>query len=337
MDAVRQRRFPPMRFWAGFAIVLLSCVCSVELFLRRFPPEDLQLYLRDHSPKRGGLVPDETFGVRFESMAGLIADNPTAFGPGSIAFADLHPNPGKPVWLVIGSSFGFNVARRLNETETDHFTLVPERREMLHVRMALAKAVFEFDMRVDRVVLVLTPGDFRFLGENRLARHTANAQGGAVFDPRLPPEPLASLASRSRLAFSLWAGTGRQVDFPRFRVRHLSHLVPPGMREDLDHMFAGLKQVERRRRRQITLVPIPMRDQTLKRDGFAIEDALVELAKKHELEIVDPRPAFTTHPRPADLYIADGHLSREGDDLVLRELREYDAGTRTHALSGRGR
>ena len=201
--------------------------------------------------------------------------------------------------------------------------MVLDRRERLHVRMAQLAALADAHVSVDRAYLVLTPIDFKYLGEHGLARHTANAAGAAVFIPRLPPQPFTAFVDNSRLAFTAWARMGLHLESPQFRMRHLSRHVFPQLKSDIDHMFASLDRVLREREFPITVVPLPMRPEVLAGRRFAIDDAVFEAVHLCGLDIVDLWPEFLGSSAKPDLYIADGHYSELGDDLVLAALERH--------------
>ncbi len=313
-----------VRFALGFLAALSFAGVAAEVFLRCSPPEDLFPYLGDASPLTGHLVPGDDFGVRFASLADLIADNPRTLGLDSPLLAG---NASTKSRLFIGNSFGFNLCGRLLATRTDITGLVLDRREKLHVRMAQMAVLAEAGVRIERAYLVITPVDFKFLGEHGLARHTANAGGAAVFTPRLPSAPFADVVDNSRLALTAWVRTGWHQGDSQFRTRHLSRRVVPHLKADIDRLFANLARITRNHDFPITVVLVPMKTEVVPGADFAIEDVLVEAARQRGLDLVDPRPEFLSHPRKNDLYIADGHLTAEGDDIVLAALERRPRAT----------
>jgi hypothetical protein len=290
-----------MRFALGALAALTLAGASAEVFLRLSPPEDLFPYLGDRSPLTGQLVPGDDFGVRFATLADLIADNPQTLG----AHSPLLQGSAlaKPIRLFLGSSFGFNLGHRLHATRADIGAVVLDRREPLHVRMAQLAALADANMPVDRAYLVLTPIDFKSLGEHG--------------------QPFAAFVDNSRLAFTAWARMGWHLESPQFRMRHLTRNVSPQLKSDIDHMFASLARIAREREFPITVVPLPMRPEVVAGRPLAIDDAVIEAARLCGLDIVDLWPEFLAHPRKHDLYIADGHYSELGDDLVLAALERH--------------
>jgi hypothetical protein len=300
-----------------------------EVFLRAFPPPDLHPFLGEQSPLAGNLVPDRDFGVGFASWEMLQKDNPGALGAGSL----LSPVAAKPskVWLVLGSSFGFELATRMRRVFPNEKILTLDRREKINVRMAQVKTLLEGGSRPDHIFLVLIRPDFTHLGEFHLEHQTANSQGGYVMQPRLPSGWLGDLTAQSRLVFTAWSRIGLHKDEPSFRHRQLSNQVPDSLRHDLDRMFAGLGQASQRHGVPITVIPIPEKRIVLRKEGFALEDTLVVLAGSHRVDCFDPRSFFLGHPRPEELYVPDGHLSEQGNQVVLRGLKKHLAGQDTVA------
>lgn len=305
----------------GGLLAFLLLLALGEAYLWFYPPSDLHPFLGDRSPLQGNLISDPDFGVGFAGWEALARDNPNTFKPGAALQPDA-PEAGH-VWLVLGSSFGFELATCMRQEMPAQRTLTLDRRERLNVRMAQVKALLEGGARPGHIVLVVIRPDFTHLGEFGLAHQRANQQGGYVMTPRLPTGWLGSLTAGSRLLFTGWSRLGLHKDEPSFRHRQLSRKVPDSLHADLDRMFAALGELSRRHGVPITLIPIPEKRVVLRREGCALEDALVRLTCKHRVGCYDPRALFLNHPRPEELYVPDGHLSDAGNRAVLDGLRRH--------------
>src|ERR671937_775564 len=87
---------------AGALVTVLGLAGLGELYLRRFPPKDLQPYLGDESPLTGPFVPDPDFGVAYRSWAAFRDDNAERLGE----YLPLeHAADARPVWAFFGNSF----------------------------------------------------------------------------------------------------------------------------------------------------------------------------------------------------------------------------------------
>jgi hypothetical protein len=298
---------------AGVLASALAVFSFTELYLRFFPPQDVHPFLGDQSPLAGHYVPDPDFVVGFRSWNDLCGENPKSLGNGR---DEKLRKRAEQTWLVFGNSFAFEYAtwhrkqgRAVHVQPLDH-------REALTVRLAQIKAILEHGIRPQRIVLVLTPVDFKELGEEPLCCHQVNAHGGRVFLPWLPAGPAGWLVENSRLALTAWVRTGRHRGNPAFSRRALSRRVPESMRQDLDRLFANLGRLCSAHEVPITVVLIPMRSEVTARRGFALEDALVSTLQQSGIGVVDPRSFFLDHPNVAELYIPDGHLSEKGNQLL---------------------
>src|SRR5438105_2547266 len=82
-------------------VVLVGLALLGELFLRAFPPKDLQPFLGEQSPLTGVFVPDAEFGAAYRSWEAFRADN-------ADRLAEYLPldrtGESRPVWAMFGSS-----------------------------------------------------------------------------------------------------------------------------------------------------------------------------------------------------------------------------------------
>lgn len=317
-----------LRFCLGVVLASALLLGVGETYLRLFPPEYLHPYLGNESPLAGPLVADVDFGVGFASWEDLQKDNPITLGPRSPlqphSPLTTHHSPRASetsrVWLVLGSSFGYELAHRMRREVTEWHTLNLDRRERLTVRMAQIKTLLESGCRPAHIFLVVIPPDFTYLCEHKLEHHRANVKGGLVFEPRLPAGPWSALVTQSRLAFSGWARLGLQRDQPFFKTGQLGQRISDDLRDDLKHLFAALGRTQRQHAVPLTVIMIPARRELLLDKHFALEEALVSILRSEGIHYLDPRPAFLAQARPVELYVPDGHLSELGNMIVLGEL-----------------
>src|SRR5688500_2447417 len=165
----------PKRRWLGGLVVFLLLIGLAEAYLRFFPPEDLHPYLGDSSPRRGPWVASSEFGVAYRSWQDFQNDNSHILCPRQpLLFPESSDAP--TAWLLLGNSFGFDFCRFVQNTRPGQPALTLDRREELTVRMAQIRTLLENGARPKRILLVVTPIDFRSLGEHGLDHVYINAQ-----------------------------------------------------------------------------------------------------------------------------------------------------------------
>jgi hypothetical protein len=301
---------------AGLLLVLGVGLGLAELYLRAFPPDDLQDYLGDASPLAGPFVPEPgPFRLRYPGYEELEAANPGSLGAGPLEDG---------AWLFFGTSF-VHMRGALRDTVAELYPtrtcLKLDRREPLVVRLAQIRCLLESGHRPDRIVLVLMPVDIGLLATHDLASIEVNDRGAMVLTPRLPPAPLAWLVQHSRLALTAWTRTGWHQPFPGFARHDLYNEVPAHLREDLATLFGELHDLARDV--PVTLLFIPTYKQAHGRARHEFQDVVVELADAAGLDTVDLRPLFVAARDPDALYIHDGHLSKRGYRVAARELMRH--------------
>jgi hypothetical protein len=313
------RQWPLRALGAMTAIALLLGLA--EIYLRVFPPDYLHPFLGDDSPRAAHLCPDADFGVGFASWDALVAGNPGTLGPHS----PLCPHSSAAAantWLVLGTSFGFELAKRMPGEFPGHTILTLDRSEPLTVRLAQIKTLLESGCRPAHIFVVTTPIDFNTLGEFELCHHRANSRGGYVFEPHFAPEPFGAVLRHSRLAFSGWTRLRLHRDHPGFRMKQLTDRIPETMQRDQRQLFAGLARCEREHPVPITVLVLPGMNEIVQRGGFALQDTLIGILKTERLTYVDPRPALLAHAPARELFVPDGHFSDLGNHIVLETLRQ---------------
>jgi hypothetical protein len=293
-----------------------------EVYLRYFPPDYLHTFLGENAPLTGHLVADPDFGVGFASWEELAKDNPNTLGPRSELLPHQQYTHDK-VWLVLGNSFGYELAARMRRVFPQHTILNLDQREKLTVRLAQIKTLLENDCRPERIFLVVIPHDFQQLAAHDLCHHTANSKGGYVIEPHLPPSPGGDIITISRLAFSAWARLGFHCDRPSLKMRQLLRHVPEDVQRDERHMFTALGQIVARHQVPVTVILIPGRTEIVRRPDGTFEDTLVSIMKDAGVSYLDPRKAFLAQANRQDLYVPDGHLSELGNLIVLEELKKH--------------
>ncbi len=310
-------------FVTGFVLAVGLLAALGELFLRRFPPQDLHPYLGEASPTAGPFAPHNDFGVGYRSWEVFCADNAErlrAFGPFRGA-ADA-----RPTWAFFGNSFV-----QADGMLADHARArVPDRRvfnlgrnEHLGVRLAQVEALLEHGLAPERIFVALMPLDTAPVGRQPLDTVHVTARGALTYRPRTPPGPAGALVSHSRLALTGWLRSGRHQGNPSFHPKHLNRGLGEPLRSDLERLFGGLARVARRYRVPVTFLLIPTYEQVMSGAPCGFQDDLVPLLRGQGHDVLDLRDAFRDQPDRAALFLPDKHFTPRGNEVLLAALLRH--------------
>jgi hypothetical protein len=314
------RGIPVGKLLLGFiaGVVLLGALA--ELYLRLFPPQDYQDYRTEASQQTGIYRPDDDFAVGYRSWEAFQGDNAERLRP-YLPLA--RPAEAPPTWAFFGNSF-FQAPGMLADTAraaiSNRRIFNLGRNEHLCVRMAQIKMLLAHDMQPDRIFMELMPVDLLSLGRQPLSTIRVTSQGALAYEPRLPPGPAGWLVRHSRLAWTAWCRAGQHVGNPFFRAAPLQRRIDEPLLSDVRTLFAHLARVVENRHVSVTVILIPSQQQIVRGDPFGFQDTVGPLLRAQGFDVLDPRDVFLRRPDREELYIADGHLSPAGNQLLLREL-----------------
>jgi len=311
-----------LRSISSFALGLL-CPFAVlgglaEAFLRYAPPDDLNMYLGESSQLEGDFVENPVWAVTYRSWEDFQADYEPQLAP-HLPLSG-HANS-RPVWAFFGNSFiqapgmlGDTVSREVPERRAFYL----KRNELLPVRLAQIEMLLEAGLRPERIFVELMPIDTRTLLTHPLDSYSVTSAGALTYQPRIPGGLGRWSVEHSRLALAAWVRF-----FQDDRTNHYLDAVGDSLRNDLDRMFGHLARTTSDRGIPVTIILIPVYEQTVETAGFAYNDSVIEILIAHGFDILDPRSAFTSHPNPRQLYVPDQHLSDAGNALLLHELLDH--------------
>jgi hypothetical protein len=305
---------------ASAAAVILALGSLGELFLRGFPPKDLQPYLGEQSPLTGHYVPDTEFGGTYRSWQALCDDNVewlAEFMPLDQASAS------RPVWAMFGNSF-VQAPGMLADTARAG---VPDRRvfnlgrnEPLPIRFAQLRELLEHGLAPERVIIEMMPLDTWTLAQSPLASWRVTSRGAITYRPRTPSGAAGWLIEHSRLALAAWTRTNRHVADPSMQPSQLLNGLGADHLADLRQLFTGVAHACNRRNIPVTVILIPTYDQIAKGKPFGFQDCLIPMLHDLGIDVCDPRAAFCGYADKPSLFIPDKHFSPAGNAILLAEL-----------------
>jgi hypothetical protein len=294
-----------------------------EVYLRFFPPKDLQPYLGEQSPLSGLFVPDPEFGVGYTSWDAFRTDNAERLGE----YLPLeYAADAKPLWALFGNSF-VQAPRMLADTVRvgvpSHRVFNLGRNEHLMVRFAQIRELLDHGLTPERIFLTLMPLDAWLLAQKPLDSFRVTARGALTFEPRTPPGIAGRLIRHSRLALTAWTRTNRHVANPSQRYTDLHRGLSPRHLADLRHLFAGLARHCHEHRVPVTVILIPTHEQITAGAPIGFQDAIAPMLRDVGIDVFDPREVFCRHHDKPSLFIPDKHFSPAGNALLLAELLHH--------------
>ena len=312
------------RQWSlGFLLAMATILALAEVFLRIFPPRDLQPYLGERSPLSGIYKPDRAFGVTYQSFDAFAADNAKALRP----WLPLDgPPERRAIWAMFGSSFVHMrgmLADTARQSVTDRAIFNLGKNEPVPVRMAQIQLLLERGLKPERLFFQIMPLDFAGLAEQPLASYHVTARGALTYRPKVPDGSWGRWILNSRLALTAWCRTGLQKGDAFASRGRLTAAVDDGLMRDARHLFGALARVMKQHDVPATVILIPNYEQIWQTAPCGFQDALTPMLRELGFDIFDPRDAFTCQPDRAGLFIPDKHLSPEGNRVLLAELLSH--------------
>jgi hypothetical protein len=305
------------------AVVMTTLASLGELFLRCFPPKDLQLYLGERSPLTGLYIPDSEFGLTYRSWEAFRADNAERLAE----FLPLErAAESRPIWAMFGSSF-VQAPGMLADTARAG---VPDRRifnlgrnEPFPLRFAQVRELLDHGLAPERVIVGLMPLDTWGLAQSPLASIHVTTRGALTYRPRTPSGPSGWLVGHSRLALAAWTRTNRHVANPTTKPSAMLSGLAPQHTADVGKLFAGLARECHRRGVLVTVIMIPTYEQIQRDAPYGFQDGLAPVLRNLGIDVCDPRDAFGAHPDKAALFVPDKHFSPAGNAMLLAELLRH--------------
>ena len=308
--------------FAGGALAALAVVFAAgELYLRVAPPGDLAPYLPE-SDTKGPFRADAAFGVQYQSLDALRADNPGRLEP----YLPLFNNPAAPpVWAFFGSSFA-QAPGMLADTARQ---FVPQRvtfnlgkNEPVPVRLAQAAFLLDCGLKPARMFLVFIPLDSHQFATHGLDQYRATAGGALAYAPRTPAVG-GAFVRNSRLALKGWTRTTLHENRPFLAASAMYARLDEVIRADMRTVLERFAAHAARHQVPVTVVLLPSYEQVLRGAGFAVQDAPAEDARAAGCDVCDVRAPFLAAPDRRGLFIPDKHFSATGNRLLLATLIDH--------------
>ncbi len=320
-------RSGPRRRWVhcvlGFAAAAGGLLFAGELYLRHFPPRELQPHLGDASPLAGPFAPDPVYGARYRDWDAFAADyrEPLAkylpFGP---------PDAPPKGWAMFGNSF-VQAPGMLADTARREMPGFPVfnlgRNEPLPVRLAQIELLLDRGLKPERVLLTLLPIDLLQFHWYALDQMLVNDKGALTYRVRDPNGIAGWWVARSRLALTAWVRTGMHHAHPRYPRRKLEAAVPEDTQADLRRLFAALHGVTQKHGVPVTVILIPSHEQVVKGSDFRWQEQLAGEFRGLGFDVCDTRGVFMDAADKDGLFIPDNHFSDRGNHLLLSAIRGH--------------
>jgi hypothetical protein len=321
----------------GVAVAVFLALGSLgELFLRAFPPKDLQPYLGDASPLTGLYLPDDEFAATYRSWDAFADDNAARLKE----YLPLErAGAGRPLWAMFGNSFihaDGMLADTARTSVSDHRIFNLGRNEPLPIRCAQLRELLNHGLAPERVIFELMPLDTWGLAQSPLQSWHVTPRGAITHTPRTPAGPAGWLIGRSRLALAAWIRTNRHVADPSLQPSQLLNGLGADHLADLRRLFAGIAGACHRRNIPVTVLLIPTYDQIAKGKSFGFQDCLTPKLRDLGIDVCDPRTPFCGYADKPALFIPDKHFSPAGNAILLAELLgHFHDGSPTGTIVGR--
>lgn len=320
-------------FLAGGFVAIASLLVPAEIFLRCFPPRDIEPFLQETSSLTGPWNPHQAFGATYASTEEFQSEYRQRWSQVLQARSS-----STPVWALFGNSFiqmkGM-LADTLRDSVPDRVIFHLGRNELLNVRLAQIEILLQDGLRPERFVIALMPVDLIALGEQPLDTIQVTRNGGYAYRPRLPTGVGGSLLDSSRLALTAWLRTGLHVGNPSFDRHRLYEGVHPILANDVRSMFAYLAEALHRASTPATILLIPAYHQIAAGAPFQFQDDLAPIFAELGYDVLDPRAAFRVDD-PESLFLPDRHFNDKGNAILARELLAHIGYSVPPRLAGQG-
>lgn len=313
---IMHRRGAMLRALAGAAAGLLVLLLGGEALLRLAPPDDLRPFLGAQSGLVGPYAPDPVLGAGYRSYETFAQD----YAQRLRQLAE--ENAGRPVWAMFGNSF-LQARGMLGDTAQlalpDHQMFFLKRNEPYYLRVAQLRLLLDHGLRPERVVFFVLPIDMLGIALDP-STSVEVTPGGAIGQRIHGPDVLIRLLASSRLALTAWTRSGRHRLLPGYRGEDVLETPPALVTDELDKLFGEVASTAARHRVPVTLVFIPNREQVFGDGRTAPEDAYRAVAQRFGMDFLDTSPAFAAESDKSGLFIADGHFSERGNQVLLAAL-----------------
>lgn len=303
---------------AGVIAGLTLPLALGEAFARLRPPANIHEFLGDDSPWRGDFVADPKQVIRYTSDGfHSLYDR--------IPLSNIPKAVDRPTWIYSGVSFGWGIWNATEQLKLPRRILYMHQiNDRLHMRIAHARRLFEYGIKVDRIVFVLIPLEIARYAETPLASIYVNKNGAITQRVREPVAPFNWIIAHSRLALLGYIRARLHVWLPFFRLNSISENFPPIVQSDFRFMLGQMAELQKQYGVRITIAVLPERRQVLNdNSNYAMQNAFRALGKEAGIDIYDPVGLLRDQPDRRSLFLPDWHYTDAGYDLVARDLAAH--------------
>jgi len=299
---------------AGF---LLPLVLG-EAFARLRPPANTHEFLGDASPYIGHFVRDPKNIIKYNSDSLYALTD-------LIPLSSIPKTAKEPTWIYFGVSFGWGIWNATDQLKLPRRILYfHEINDRLHMRIAHARRILEYGIKVDRMVFVLIPLEIARYTETPLASIYVNKNGALTQRVRPAPAPFNWILDHSRLALLGYIRARMHTWLPFFRLNSISENFPPIVENDFRFMFGQMAELQKHYGVKITVVVLPERRQVLNdTSNFMMQYKFQGLGKETGIDIYEPAGLLRRQPDRRALFLPDWHYTDAGYDLVARDLAAH--------------
>ena len=316
---------------ATIGLVVLLAVVGGEVFLRTYPPDDLKPFLPEYDQTAGPYQPSENLGFAFASFDALVEENPRTLKKPLQQNKGYHKQWPADTWALFGTSFVHMrgaLADTIRREWPDQPIQLLDRREKLPVRVAQLRTLLEKGYRPSRAFFVIMPVDLEPLLHQPLKSLRITTEGNIAYrafypHPGLPNQWLEPVVTQSRFLTATWIRLGWHKANPWADRSALYDGLPRSLEEDVTIILGELQRLQSTHHLPISLILIPTHRQSKGQRQFYFQDDVKTIAQQHQLDVIDPRQVFVNDKQPASLYLADGHLSKKGNLVLLDQLQKY--------------
>jgi len=307
------------RLLLGATAGLLALLAAGEGFVRIAPPSDVVPYLGAQSGLSGPYVADPVLGAdyrSYEAFAESYRDR----------LADLAAaNDGRPVWAMFGNSF-VQARGMLGDTAQAGLPgrqiFYLKRNEPFYLRVAQFRMLLSEGLKPERAFFVVLPIDLYGMALDPVPGIAVTPDGAIGHNLRKPPM-LGSLLDHSRLLLTGWLRSGHGALLPDFEGRHVLEPLPDLVKNELDRLFGEIARIGTRHQVPVTIVFLPNREQIFGDARTIPQDAFRAAAERFGLDFLDTSSAFLAQDDRSGLLIADGHLSKRGNAILLDTILSH--------------
>lgn len=306
-------------FAIGLLIGLIAPLALGEAYIRFRPPLDLQSYLGDSSPLTGIYKPDPDLGADYRSIDDYRPDE-------APRFSEIRPlNTSNPTWLFFGNSFAGNLSyAAADQLPSYRVMFFREPKDRLHMRIAQARMLLAHGLKPERMIFTLIPLEIGVYAQLPLSSIYVSRNGVITYRVRMPHAPWNWVLTHSRLALMAWVRSGLYWAIPGFQAWWITETFPDSVSKDFQHLFGKLGELSRQYGVPVTVIILPDRRQILNGSSkFIMQKIIADLGHEAGLDVYDPSPTMLSYPDKRSLYVPDGHYTKLGYNLVIKDLLDH--------------